>query len=62
MKFNSVFHLIPNGNNILLGIYLKIIHLLEKGCIYIPVKMVLQVTTKPVTVTDIMIYKELKHG
>ena len=37
-------------------------YLLEKGCIYIPVKMVLQVTMKPVTVTDIMIYKELKHG
>ena len=51
-----------NGNNILLGIYSSITPLLAKGCIYIPVKMVLQVTTKPVNATDITIYKELKHG
>ena len=52
MKFNTAFHLITNGNNILRGIYSRIIHLLENDCIYIPVKMGLQVTTKPANVTE----------
>ena len=49
-------------NSILRGIYLKITPLLEKDCIYILMKRVLLVTTKPANVTDTMIYKELKRG
>ena len=61
-RSNAAFHLIMNGKSILRGIYLRNTPLLEKVCIYTPMKMVLPVITKPENVIDITICRKRKLG